>query len=395
MKQILFSFLLLVSVFYGQAISAEIFSGSSDFNLNLNGFLTFGSTRFKSQEGVYYSVAHDSSKVSYESDTKAGLQVSLDYLNDYTLTAQLIAKGADDYDPELSWFNLSYKFSQSLRGRAGRMRTPVYLFSENSDINYSYPMLRPSDEVYFQVLMERIEGIELLSNHMIGDWDLNFQATYGGAEEDVWVNVNYEAFVLSMMATNYEYTFRVSLAKAEVSSSMYDKLANYFIASGISPETTRDFLEVHDDPATFLSIGMIYDFENIVLIAEYAKRKVKTLFPSAESFSILAGYRFGKALPYIQYGAIKATDAYDKRYNYQSPYETYVINEYVKAVAHIDQLSVALGMRYDFTDKISITAEWKKISAEDRYFGILSHDDTASGPLDDSYLTSLLVDIVF
>lgn len=399
MKNISFS-IMIMYVFLITTANAAGFDrdDTSRLKFDFDAFATLGYSKFKSDEGVYYAVGEDE-KVSYDNATKAGVQFSIDYLNNYSLTAQFMTKGVNDYDIETSWLNIAYKLNRNFKIRVGRMRTPIYLFSENSDINYSFPMARPAQEVYYQVLMEKLDGVELLSTHMIGDWDVSFQATYGGAEEDVWAKVDYKALVLSMMATNYEYTFRVSAAKAEISSSMLDKLGDLYVdwtqSYGGTYEDAKEFLEVDDNPATFFGLGMMYDYDNKVFMAEYAIRKVKTLYPSTRSFSALAGYRFGKALPYIQYATINATDADDKSYDYPNPYVNMFYNESAKYFSHVDQTSMAIGMRYDLTDKVSITGEYKKISTDDKYYGVFVCDPEVPFNISDSYLTSLLVDIVF
>src|SRR5690606_38291839 len=68
------------------------------------------------------------------------------------VTAQAIAKPEQDsWKAKVEWLYLSHQTTDRLVLRAGRLRSPVYMYSDTLDVGFSYPWLRLPDEVYHQI----------------------------------------------------------------------------------------------------------------------------------------------------------------------------------------------------------------------------------------------------
>ncbi len=60
-----------------------------------------------------------------------------------------------------------------------------------------------------------------------------------------------------------------------------------------------DQLDPTDKKASFTSVGLGMDWNNVVVQTEFAKRKVDAYVNDTTSWYVMGGYRFGKVLPYF------------------------------------------------------------------------------------------------
>ena len=105
----------------------------------LSGFASLGAGKIQDDELSY--LGYDD-EWSYKGDSVLGLQLSGDIAERLSFNIQALARGVnfegDEFKPELEWMFLRYQLNSNWRLRAGRMRTPHYLYSETLDVGYSY-----------------------------------------------------------------------------------------------------------------------------------------------------------------------------------------------------------------------------------------------------------------
>jgi len=73
---------------------------------------------------------------------------------------------------------LSYEINDSTQINAGKLRIPFYRYSDFLDVGYAYPWARPPQTVY-NLVFSTFDGLSIVNNHTIGDWDSTVQAVYG------------------------------------------------------------------------------------------------------------------------------------------------------------------------------------------------------------------------
>jgi hypothetical protein len=66
-----------------------------------------------------------------------------------------------------------------------------------------------------------------------------------------------------------------------------------------------DDLELNKKKASFTSAGLGLDWNNIVVQTEYAKRKTDSYVNDTSAWYVMAGYRFGKVLPFYIHSELK------------------------------------------------------------------------------------------
>ncbi len=63
------------------------------------------------------------------------------------MTVQATVKSEQDtWKGNLEWAYLSFAAAQGLTLRAGRLRLPIYMYSETLDVGFTHPWLRLPDE---------------------------------------------------------------------------------------------------------------------------------------------------------------------------------------------------------------------------------------------------------
>lgn len=139
-------------------------TASGETELNFAGFASIGAGRISEPSLTYFDYEDE---WSFDSDTMLALQAIAEVSDQLSFTGQVISKGftfdeRSPYEPELNWLFASYELSESLRLRAGRLRTPLFLFSESLETGFSYPWVRPPVSMYAHFLepFDNYEGMD-------------------------------------------------------------------------------------------------------------------------------------------------------------------------------------------------------------------------------------------
>ncbi len=133
---------------------------------------------------------------TFDQDSKLGIQLDYQFNNKFSATVQAKLAPANDKDnrwrPELSWAFLSYRPSDDLLLRIGKLRIPSLLYTENMDVGMSYESAaRLPIEVYKSSSIYDFWGIsssksfELASGNSIV-WDAYIG--YAQFKDRTWVN---------------------------------------------------------------------------------------------------------------------------------------------------------------------------------------------------------------
>lgn len=117
--------------------------------LSWSAFGTVGAT-ISDQDFTYQRFVTDA--VRFERDTVFGAQVDAQLAPEWSATLQAklapSMRKADRWDPSISWAFVSWRPSNEWLVRAGKLRVPLYLFSENLDVGQSYDFAHMPAETY-------------------------------------------------------------------------------------------------------------------------------------------------------------------------------------------------------------------------------------------------------
>ncbi|MFA0233368.1 hypothetical protein AB4491_30900, partial [Vibrio sp. 10N.261.45.A7] len=127
-------------------------------DINISGFGSVGIG--KANNDVNYA-GYTSENLQWEQETLAGLQFDFQVNERAKFVTQIVANSRYDYEPKIEMAYASYDFD-SFTARAGKLRLPLFFYSDYTDLGYAYPMIRPSQELYENIVLKNYTGIDLL-----------------------------------------------------------------------------------------------------------------------------------------------------------------------------------------------------------------------------------------
>ena len=108
-------------------------------DLTINGFASIKAGMTLDSDDTLYG--YDDS-LDFKNESLFAVQLMSDLGDKLSVTAQLMGRGADDFDVDFEWAFISYQLTDEVRINAGRLRTPFYKYSDYRDVGYAYDWLR-------------------------------------------------------------------------------------------------------------------------------------------------------------------------------------------------------------------------------------------------------------
>lgn len=317
----------------------------------INGFGTVGVTHLGGEDdGRSYGISGQTND-SWRGDqlSKFGAQLTYGVTDTVGLTLQTTAKAyGDEWKANLEWAYLSWQSTDNLMMRVGRLRTPVYMYSESIDVGFSYPWLRLPDEVYSQVQLSNYEGADIVYNLPLSFATLSFQLAGGIAKNrdyyiyDEEFDIDYDnVFGSSVsLATNDFGTFRVGYVEADIDTDVSGSFTDIFGNPG-----TATLLALDKDKGKFTSIGYQYDNGTWLTANEWTSRVIENDGSnSTDSFYLMGGRRFGDFLAHVTYAQLDEDEGC--------------------------QSSWTLGLNYNILPTVVLKGEYKRVDTTGGYDGV-------------------------
>ena len=317
----------------------------------INGFGTVGVTHLGGEDdGRSYGISGQTND-SWRGDqlSKFGAQLTYGVTDTVGLTLQTTAKAyGNEWKANLEWAYLSWQSTDNLMMRFGRLRTPVYMYSESIDVGFSYPWLRLPDEVYSQVQLSNYEGADIVYNLPLSFATLSFQLAGGIAKNrdyyiyDEEFDIDYDnVFGSSVsLATNDFGTFRVGYVEADIDTDISGSFTDIF-----GNPDTASLLALDKDKGKFTSIGYQYDNGTWLTANEWTSRVIENDGSnSTDSFYLMGGRRFGDFLAHVTYAQLDEDEG--------------------------RQSSWTLGLNYNILPTVVLKGEYKRVDTTGGYDGV-------------------------
>lgn len=342
-KQIILSTLAII---FASSVSAEVqFSG-------------FGTVAVGSSSDELFGTNKDG--LDFKSHSLFALQATSDLSDGLSATAQIMAKGENDFNAEFEWAYLSYQLDESVRINAGRIRTPFYKYSDYRDVGYAYKWVLPPESVY-SMGFDRIEGFSFNYTKSWDELTLNSQLVYGNSESDTDLGeeiapTEIQGILGGNIDLNYgAWTTRLAYYQGDITmviASLNPLLAglNQFGFSELANN-----LQVEEDKATFVGAGLFYEGEKVFLNSEWTRAESGNNFiADLTSYYVSPGYNVTEKLS-LYYLYEKDSDAPKVGlYNglpVQLPF-TPVVTAVVESLRQ-EQTTHSVGLTYDFHSSAS------------------------------------------
>lgn len=123
--------------------------------------------------------------LSFKPDSLYGLQFRSDLGQGLSVTGQLVGQGGADFEAKVKWAYATYELTDSATVSAGRLRFPLYFYSEYLDVRYAYHWIRGPADSYTLPISE-YEGVNLLQRYSVGNWDGNVQLIGGSGSNNLY-----------------------------------------------------------------------------------------------------------------------------------------------------------------------------------------------------------------
>lgn len=332
----------------------------------------FGTLGYAQSDGEYQYENFLDNSGTVKRDSRLGLQGTAEFTPHWSATVQarLAPSATDDgkWRATLPWAFVSYRASNDLLLRAGKLRMPMYLYSENMDVGASYAVQRMPTEVYSTAPTTDFTGASFSKSWPFALGDLTLDGYAGrtslhpsSAEGSGALRTRTAGLVLSLR--NDDDTYRAGIQRALISVSP----GNYFTQAGNS-----SYNGIHDansagsgngsqppmpsipgmggelDMRVFLLGADVGVGRNVRLVGEYARRRAADVVTpkNTQGAYLTLQYPAGPWTPYATVARLLT----DKEARQAST------NGYFD-----DQSSAALGVSYALTPSSKLKAEWMHV----------------------------------
>jgi hypothetical protein len=373
---------------------------------SINGFATVGAAGSSESNLRYGADGTMTNGADFVGESKLGVQADYAISKAWSITAQAVAKSMMDDRERIGvtgeWLFVNYRASDSTSVRFGKLRLPLFMYSEQLDVGKAYSIARLPVEMYGMTPTNAYHGVDALAKFDIGDNELLIQPYAGIArfEGRNTMSAQLAGAVNSQMLGNAPIysagqqaynTFEADSIKGM--NVQYTGLngrlklrAGYLItnlkdADGMTVTMSKlDFgfgsgvgtagYSANNVDASFASLGAQYRAGNTTVTAEYGQRRVDSaVFAQTDGYYLTLDHKMDKFIPYISYAAIDS----DKDKMIRG----------TKAVV-AQQNTVAVGLGYALTPSSNIKAEISQVSVgkdnNDNYFVA---DSATGNPISD------------
>lgn len=241
-------------------------------DIKLSGFLSVGGGMVDDEDKLSYNgLSEEDFTIK---NNILGLQVTGTISDKLTATGQFIARSANNYQVNSEWAYLTYKVSDSSKIRAGRLRTPFYMYSDFLDVGYAYSWISPPREVYY-LPFNNIDGVDFYTSNSLGSFDTTFQAYFGSFDDELELggslaqaNTRNQMGVAGTFGKDW-WNLRAAYHRADltIESASLTTLANTLRQFNFAANADKVLMD--DDSVNFIELGGTIDTGTFVAAAEH------------------------------------------------------------------------------------------------------------------------------
>lgn len=310
-------------------------------------------------------------EVDFKPESLFAVQISADLAEQWSATAQIVARGRDDFDPEFAWAYLGWK-SGDWAAKLGRQRIPFYRYSDFLEVGYAYAWARPPRTVYGGAGFDNFDGINFSYSRFDGELYSNFQTLYGATDVTiVRPQVTFTQSLDDIFGLTWDGSYGGWLnmraayftAKAEVDSPLLDPLLAALAGNGFAGVVPS--IDVTDDSGYFWGLGADIDRGNWAVGFETIGRGIDdSIAPDTRESYVSVSYRLGVVQPYLIYGWSKA----DPNLGLADPLRAVppLFNATLGALERqrVDETYASFGLRWDVASNVALKADYTRYNSD-------------------------------
>jgi hypothetical protein len=318
----------------------------------VSGFGTIGAASTDSSQA--YDRGLDKNNAEWINDTKAGIQADVKINPHFSITGQVVAKQSTTDDDRMSvqgeWLFGSYALNDSTKIRAGKLRLPLFMMSEQLDVGKAYILAKLPLEMYGQAPTNGYVGADLLKRFEVGeDGELTIQPYAGMTRFDgrginpLDSNVMFKTFEAdSVRGLNvlFDYNEILRLRAGYMATKLSYKDERSSVLGGMIAGM------VSNVDASFASLGAQLRLGHTTITGEYGQRRVDSMmFADTDGRYLSVDHKLGAFTPYLSYAVISSDKA---KMGGMAP--------------NLDQSTKAAGVVYAVNGNSNIKAEASQVS---------------------------------
>lgn len=377
----------------------------AEADLAVSGFATLGYAR-SDRDFAYLRYIDNGG--TFKADSLAGLQAEARFTAQWGATLQAVASAPrrhdEGYETEIRWAFVSYRPNNDWLLRAGRLRPPVLINTQTSEVGVTYDPVRLPAEVYSLSPVYDIDGAAVTKTWALSGSEINIDGYWGKSyiayrlpfqrdpsvgqspqfagsfppQQYVPENITFKGVVLSHSSNRY--LVRAGLHRADATPRDGQAFIETFQPTpvpGPAPfgGTVYQAVPTSAIRITAITLGAEWRLAEWHLLAEYGQRDVKgtSIGLASKSAYATVARNLGRWTPYATYARLISDREVRKLYQevnstpvplaVQGPPFLLPAN-YHQFLADLttvyDQYSTMLGVSYSFSATSKLKFEWMR-----------------------------------
>jgi hypothetical protein len=357
----------------GWAGAVELF----DSRLELNAYGTLGLSRAGLTDAGYRTTANHQYDVerhwSGRMDNRLGVQLTARLASSLSLITQALThrNGADEVQTQLTWAALRWEPDARWTILLGRARQGLFLISEEHDVGYSQPWVRPPIEFYSVAGEDAfLDGVFIRHRLPVGTYTLNLDAHAGvnrltRSDFKVLTRLNRG---LAIALTDHQWTLRGSLLcnDIDLNSTRIDPITQLIARQNAA--VAQDYRTGRINDICYLGLGTRYETGRWLIMAEYARTRspLKTI-AAPETAYLTVGHTLGDWMPYATLARMRILGP--RHEDRLTGLAARAANALLTA-QNRDQSALSLGLRWDVRPGIALKAQADRVRPDRGAYGL-------------------------
>ncbi len=279
-------------------------------DINFSGFANIAAGITTSSDETFDGYTSD---IDFNEGSLFALQVSSDLGDGLGVTAQIIARGEDDFDPKFEWAYVSYEFNDNWKVLAGRQRAPFFMYSDFLDVSYAYNWITPPQGVY-DLAFDSFDGLGVIYTSQLGEFDSTLHFSAGRNRDDFnladpseaenIVQPDFNKLVGVAWTLNRDWlTLRSAFFQTDMTLPVPALSGLVAGLDGFGFSQRSDNLEANEDKVTFAELGFQVDYNDFIVIGEFTTLDLSdTGFADSDAFYLSVAKRFDNITVHVTYG---------------------------------------------------------------------------------------------
>lgn len=393
----------------------------------------FSTSQFIQPQGVGYS-----DNPSAQLDSKLGLQLDMVFNDRWSAVVQIVSQDGygnswdnssvvDDFTPSLEWANVSWRATDNLTLRAGRVVLPFLMMSDSIKVGYANHWLRAPTEAYYELPFFTSDGGDLAYKSKWGSTFNTFRAHYGVQKQVRENGVNdVKLWGLNDTVEIGQLVLRAAYLNVEFQSNNHDLSGLFFGFAGLAnalgqTQAAAEALRlqaVYDvaekQEVELFNIGASYDAGDWFVMGEANRVSSDGVQTGSNGGYISGGVRRGAFTPYATLSRARSKDrneslvpvnGFAPLFGAAPPTGPMAqaafgmgmgVNGFVGAVTAISgQTTSSLGLRWDVANNIAVKFQVDHVDLDEGSVGRFLNVQPAFEPGGNVNVYSVAVDFVF